>query len=117
METQTALDLLKHEHRRAIVATLYETSSLSWPRLVGELSVRVTDATRFPDDATRRRLRIGLYHNHLPKLAEAGAVEYDDETVTATSKLESLVTYLDDTHMNVSAELDCLGDYVDRFYA
>lgn len=49
-----------------------------------------------PSNATNRkrtnsrRIRIALHHNHLPKLADAGVITYDDETVTATDALEAV---------------------------
>lgn len=118
METQTALDLLGHEHRRAIVATLHNTSPLSWSELVDQVAARVDDepGVHFVDEETRRRLRIGLYHTHLPKLAEAGAVEYDDQTITSTPKLESLVEYLNH-HWDVAVTSDSLSEQIAGFYA
>lgn len=43
------------------------------------------------DEQLRRRVRISLHHNHLPKLADAGVITYDEETVAATEELESVV--------------------------
>lgn len=120
MDTQTALELLRHEHRRAVVAILSETSPLSRPELTVRLAARVVDGettSRLPDEDTRRRLRLGLHHNHLPKLSEAGVVEYDDRQVTATRKLESLASLFHDRDRDPPATASSLGEQLAGFYA
>lgn len=84
MDIETAFDLSSHEHRRAIVAILDETSPISRNRLTERVADRLDDSqsgqTRIHSARTTRcRIRIALHHNHLPRLAEAGVVEYDDE--------------------------------------
>ena len=46
---------------------------------------------------TRSRVYTGLYHSHVPRLADMGIVEYDRETdmVSLTSKADAIVPYLD----------------------
>lgn len=119
MDTRTALSLLGHERRRAVVAVLDDTSPLTWPELVARLATRVADDPQdgHLDDATRRRLRIGLYHKHLPRLADANVVEYDDRQIAATPRLQSLVPYLTDDHRDPPASASDLGEQLAQFYA
>ena len=88
MDIETTFNLLSSSVRRAIIAVLRESSSVTRERLTEIL----TGSEANDDDsvAARRRIRIALHHNHLPKLADAGLITYDDETVTATSELEQV---------------------------
>lgn len=87
MDIETTFDLLSSSVRRAIITVLRESNSITRERLTATLAGSDAD-----DDsvAARRRIRIALHHNHLPKLAEAGLITYDDETVTATAELEQV---------------------------
>ncbi|UTF52000.1 hypothetical protein NGM29_09270 [Natronosalvus rutilus] len=49
------------------------------------------------------RLLLDLYHNHLPKLEEAGLVEYDDRTETVRYHPNDHVEKL---HQFVTTELE-----------
>jgi DNA-binding transcriptional ArsR family regulator len=57
------------EHRRRIASAMLEKDGL----------ITVDDLTRLlaDRDADRETVRLNLYHRHLPKLAEAGVVDYD----------------------------------------
>lgn len=79
------MDTLQNRTRRGILVTLIDT---------GETSLSALER-RFP----RERDRIALYHNHVPKLADAGYVEWDTETDTISegpkfSEAEPLVRLL-----------------------
>lgn len=87
MDIETTFDLLSSEVRRDIVAALHETRSIRRP----DLTATLADGD---GETARRRLRIALHHRHLPRLADAGVIEYDGETVTATSRLEQLANSL-----------------------
>lgn len=57
---------------------------------LGDLAERVADDPQDPD-----RLATALHHNHLPKLAECGIVEYDPlENRVAAADGESAEPYL-----------------------
>lgn len=120
MHTETALDLLSHQYRRAIVDVLHETSPLSRPELTARLVTRVADENSRigrSDDEVRRRVRIRLHHNHLPKLADAGAVEYDDESVAATPELETLASHLSDHYRGAPVSPTSIDEQLAQFYA
>lgn len=79
MTTDTTFDLLASPVRREVIAILDDEDAVARDRLTEELAA---------DEDARRRLRIALHHNHLPKLADAGLVTYDEETVTPTDRLD-----------------------------
>ncbi|MFC4447812.1 DUF7344 domain-containing protein [Halorussus aquaticus] len=81
---ETTFDLLSNPVREAIISALHESETVERERLAERLT---TDT----DEGARRRTRIALHHNHLPRLADAGLLVYDGETVTATSRLETVV--------------------------
>jgi DNA-binding transcriptional ArsR family regulator len=76
----TLLSAVANEQRRAILASLTEASenTLEYDALVDRLAdlFHDEDGGR-PSDDERLRARIVLHHAHLPKLAEAGIIEYE----------------------------------------
>ena len=81
-ETDELLRALADEQRRAVLQTLsaadgdildYETLT---ERVVDR--IRANDAT-LPRAEQQARVRISLYHSHLPKLADSGLVANDSE--------------------------------------
>lgn len=74
--------------RRAIVTTLEEReTSVSLSTLAEQVLAREADAGWGAGDGDETDLRVELYHNHLPKLADAGVVEFDpDERVVASAE-------------------------------
>ncbi|NHN59186.1 MULTISPECIES: hypothetical protein [Halorussus] len=114
MDFETAFDVLSNEHGRAVVETLAETGRLSRRELTARLLARGVG----PDDSdrsSRRRLRIALHHNHLPHLADAGVVTYDDETVAPTRELDAVAEWLD--RSGATGPPDTLDDRLAEFYA
>ena len=93
MDIETTFDLLSSSVRRNIVTTLHESGPITRPELTAALARKEGDDEGAPEDA-QRRMRIALHHNHLPRLADAGVIEYDDDTVTATPQLEVLARSL-----------------------
>jgi len=91
-ELDTVLDVCEHKHRRIVLAALADEQE----------SVSITDLTdaivehnhhTSPSEAadeTITRIRAGLHHVHLPRLAEAGFLEYNPErqVVEPTSQVE-----------------------------
>jgi predicted methyltransferase len=76
---QTALDpddlcsLLANDGRRVVLTTLLERETTTIDHLVSRLA-----ATRSTDESPdRTTLKITLVHNHLPRLADHGVIEYD----------------------------------------
>ena len=71
---------LAHEYRRLVLA-YFETSPTQTASLT-DLTAYVA-ARRSPSDARpAAQIRTRLHHADLPKLDEAGLVEYDDRTAT-----------------------------------
>ena len=69
---QVLLELPNHDNPVQLLALADGISSSEIPG----------GATRHDDTADSDAVRIELYHNHLPKLAAAGWIEYDSETRT-----------------------------------
>lgn len=65
-------DTLRHPYRRRILLLLSEQSSR------GQDEFHVEELQTVDDEINR--LTIELYHNHLPKLADAGYIEWDEST-------------------------------------
>lgn len=67
--------LLANERRRAVLATLDDrAASVDLDDLAAQV------ATQEGDEADTDQIKITLHHVHLPKLADAGVIEYDPET-------------------------------------
>ena len=80
-ETETLIDAFAHRRRRLVLAVLdARPESVEFEALVDVVAVREGDETGVVDVGDRERVRISLYHWHLPKLADAGLVEYDRES-------------------------------------
>lgn len=88
-------DLLADGRRRAAYFTLVTHEALSLPDLADEVAVAERGRTLSnidPDDVLQ--VYLSLYHTHVPKLADAGVAEYEQEddyvALTATGRaLES----------------------------
>lgn len=72
-------DLLRSERRRTVLRYLRdEEGPVSVVDLAERVAAREHDTTvRALASAERERVSVSLCHSHLPKLAEAGVVEYD----------------------------------------
>ena len=81
----TILDALTHRRRRHILYYLHDSSvpveadELARQVLAWETNTTVDDVT----DEECERVVSDLYHNHLPKLADASVIKYDQRTLTA----------------------------------
>ncbi|MFC4448347.1 DUF7344 domain-containing protein [Halorussus aquaticus] len=117
MDFETAFDLLSNEYRRAIVDVLDETGPVSRQQLTTRLLARGVGPADASDRPTRRRLRIALHHNHLPRLADAGVLTYDDERVAPTSELDATVEWLEESGPDTPSTAIDLGDQLTEFYA
>ncbi len=78
---ETVIDVCRHKHRRIVLAKLANRQqSLS----INELTDAITRHNHHmppteADDETVKRIQIGLQQVHLPKLANAGFIQYDSE--------------------------------------
>jgi DNA-binding transcriptional ArsR family regulator len=76
------LSAVANDHRRAILRSLIDASdgTLGYDTLVDHIADRVeAENTDGVSDEHRQRVRIALHHTHLPKLAEAGIIDYEAE--------------------------------------
>lgn len=85
--------ILGEAHRDAVVGILVaEDRSFRLSRLAERVAAETRDVS--PDDLTARdveRTKVELHHNHLPKLDDAGVVDYESEDgrVTPAAGIET----------------------------
>lgn len=76
-------ELLAADYRRQILLTLCDSETVELPEAILTRSVSAESRPAVASDgtaATDSTVAIELYHNHLPKLADAGVVEWDRDT-------------------------------------
>lgn len=91
-------DVLSHPHRRFILHAL-QTTNVAVP--VDELTTELVawEARRPVADRSgdgRDGIRISLLHSHLPKMARAGLIRYDEtqQTVTLADRTDEVRAHL-----------------------
>lgn len=92
VDRYAVFELLSNGHRHRLLRTLLEEGS--------------TTAIPPSDDTTPESVRIALYHIHLPKLDEAGLIEWDRDRnqVSKGPRFKTVVDLLgrpDETHGDV----------------
>jgi DNA-binding transcriptional ArsR family regulator len=106
-------ELLKNRRRREVLAYLLEADETV---TLGELAEQIaawendTEVSALSSDQ-RKRVYVALYQTHLPKMDDAGIVEYDQDRglISLSDNADLLMMYLDtDTHQQ---------DRWDRWYA
>lgn len=77
----TAFELLRHTHRRLLLACLDEhTDPITLPDAAEQVtSAAYGDRIENIDAETVRRTYLDLYHSHVPKLVDASVVRYSQE--------------------------------------
>lgn len=80
-------DALSHPDRQRILRGLRMGSATSVAALVSEL-VGAEIGGRRPD---RTRIEVALHHRHLPKMADAGVIDYDPESGTVETTEATVV--------------------------
>lgn len=101
MSPDLVFEILSNTRRRMVLYYLrWYGGSVSVQELVGEVAalqndIAVEDLTR----QQRKRVYVSLYQTHLPKLEEAGLIEYDDDEgiVRLTDSAGDIDTYLTPT--------------------
>lgn len=74
-------DLLANQRRQYVLACLIDhTKAIALTELAEDVAVRENEETftEIPEE-TVRTISTSLYHVHIPKLVDAGAVEYDQD--------------------------------------
>ncbi|WIV67053.1 DUF7344 domain-containing protein [Natrialbaceae archaeon AArc-T1-2] len=106
-------ELLKNRRRREVLTYLLEADDTV---TLGELAEQIaawendTDVNALSSDQ-RKRVYVALYQTHLPKMDDAGIIEYDQDRglIELSDNADLLMMYLDtDTHRT---------DRWDRWYA
>ncbi|GAB3664449.1 DUF7344 domain-containing protein [Halopiger thermotolerans] len=106
-------ELLKNRRRREVLTYLLEADDTV---TLGELAEQIaawendTDVNALSSDQ-RKRVYVALYQTHLPKMDDAGIVEYDQDRglISLADNADLLMMYLDtDSHQQ---------DRWDRWYA
>ncbi|RQH00370.1 DUF7344 domain-containing protein [Natrarchaeobius oligotrophus] len=96
-------ELLKNRRRREVLAYLLEAEETV---TLGELAEQIaawendTEVNALSSDQ-RKRVYVALYQTHLPKMDDAGIVEYDQDRglITLSDNADLLMMYLDtDSH-------------------
>lgn len=89
-------DVLVNADRRIALSFLLETNGPTPLSEVVETVARGTDGDEVTE-AARDRVSISFHHNHLPKMTDAGLIEFDEaeQTVTATAETERIQSLLD----------------------
>lgn len=100
-------ELLAHHRRRYVIECLDRYGSpMSLPDLADECVVMEHQSTleEIPAEAVKR-MYMSLYHCHLPKLVEIGAIEYDQarDLVTAGPVIPQLLAHMDLTRKSLSS--------------
>ena len=106
-------ELLKNRRRREVLTYMLESDGTV---TLGELAEQIaawendTDVNALNSDQ-RKRVYVALYQTHLPKMDDAGIIDYDQDRglIALSDNAELLMMYLDsDTHRQ---------DRWDRWYA
>lgn len=113
LSQDTAFDLLSNSRRRLALQYLQEEGG---PISIGDLATQVAAMENdIPleevDAQQRKRTYVSLYQTHVPKLAKAGAVEYDSDEgiVELTPETRMVTSYLSPDGGNDSWPLVYLG--------
>lgn len=104
LSQDTAFDLLSNARRRLALQYLQETGG---PVSIGELATQVAAMENdIPVEEVasqqRKRTYVSLYQTHVPKLAKAGAVEYDSDegVVELDGDARMITSYLSPSRMD-----------------
>jgi len=95
-----AFELLKNERRRLVVAHLGSAEGTATldkvARHVAQDEYEVPEGQRL-DSQDRKRVYIGLYQCHLPKLDDAGVIDFNKDrgVIAPTPRLDDLATLLE----------------------
>ncbi|WIV66281.1 DUF7344 domain-containing protein [Natrialbaceae archaeon AArc-T1-2] len=97
LETDVVHSLLADRRRRYLLWILHERDAVDVEELSSRIATREAEPTQPNTDDRRQRVEISLHHNHLPRLADHGVIEYDAErgTVSATSRLDELASTIE----------------------
>lgn len=93
----------------SLLASEYRRHTLRWLQREGEMTLdRLARKLRNDIDEDSKSIKIYLHHNHLPKLADKGTVQYDVETntVSITREGRRLVSNLTEIEAVLGSRVD-----------
>lgn len=91
-------ELLMNARRRLVLRYLEDEPATTLRELAGHVAARENGKpSREVTSTERKRAYIGLYQHHLPKLADAGVIDFDSDrgTVERTSRADRVVSFLE----------------------
>jgi len=97
LTASAVFDLLKNERRRCVIHFLLEQPETTVRELSRHVAAWENDIdVEDLEKQQRKRVYVSLYQTHVPKLEEAGLVEYDEETsvVSLSSQAGELDRFL-----------------------
>lgn len=104
LSAETLFDLLVDRRRRYLLYSLDQSPDAvtSLDELTGRVLdwERRMDAGNEPTAELERQVRISLHHTHLPKISEAGLVEYDSRSETVRKRDVPSVAALVEDHQD-----------------
>ena len=102
ISTETAITMIADFRRRKVLRHLMENGDGAIT--IDELVAGIEDDVSPPTGATgdvEERLLIELHHTHLPKLAEAGMIDFDERSETIRYRpqkdIEALLGFVEET--------------------
>lgn len=97
LSQDVAFDLLSNARRRFVLRQLQEgPDPIELGDLAGELAAKENDVSVGELSAQqRKRTYVSLYQTHIPKMVEAGVIEYDRDAgvVSSTDHVDELAAY------------------------
>ena len=81
VDTDVLYSVLAAPERRTV---LRELTANGPSRTISELVEGITESTDEYPEADGNTLRVALHHQHLPRMAEAGVIDYDTENGEVT---------------------------------
>lgn len=98
LEKDVIFEILKNQRRRRVVQYLREHGDTELGDLAESIAAEENETTVAQlSSEERKRVYIGLYQTHLPKMDDAGVVAYDQSrgTVSTGSAIDQLYPYLE----------------------
>lgn len=103
LEKDLVFELLKNHRRRSVLTYIRDHGETALGDLAEAIAAEENDTTVQDLSADeRKRVYIGLYQTHLPKMDGAGVVEYDQNrgVVSAGPAIEQVLRYLEPTTLD-----------------
>lgn len=113
LDKDLVFEILKNQRRRRVLQYIREDGHSDLGNLAEQIAAEENDTTVDELSADeRKRVYIGLYQTHLPKMDEAGVVIYDQSNgvVSAGPAIVQLIPYLETAADDEDADADAPVD-------